>query len=140
MSAHAVWADNTTWPPTLGADAADAIVARHRTHWALFDNGGSDDEGSGGRGDMKTVLPRGFALRDELIDAVQSDPCGAADDAARGSPVRTVEGDLACLVRERRPHPVGIGADVDINSAMATLRPMPQWNYNEGLSAPLPVG
>jgi hypothetical protein len=32
MSAHAVWADNSTWPAKLGHEAAAAIVAAHPVH------------------------------------------------------------------------------------------------------------
>ena len=48
MSAHAVWADNTTWPASLGAARAAAVVASHRERV--------------GAADKSPALPAGFAL------------------------------------------------------------------------------
>jgi hypothetical protein len=81
MSGHAVWHDNSTWPTSLGAVEADAVVARHVANRRLFELGG---------------LPSVFTLR--VVDATSTgtdDPCSKVG----GSVVITPDGDHACLAR-----------------------------------------
>ena len=83
MSAHAVWHDNSTWPPSLGAVEADAVVARHAANRHLFES-------------LSGRLPPTFTLlAGDLNASSHDDPCNARS----GSVVITPDNDIACLVR-----------------------------------------
>ena len=97
MSAHAVWHDNSTWPPSLGVVAADAAVARHIADWRLFESAPSAHE---------FTLPTGVAIRRVNVDkgiagdssnarSLSRDPC----EHGREFLVLTPEGTFACLSR-----------------------------------------
>lgn len=97
MSAHAVWHDNSTWPPSLGVVAADAVVARHIADRRLFESAPSA---------QAFTLPVGITLRRiNVIEDVAAnsshahshsrDPCGHGREFL----VLTPEGGFACLSR-----------------------------------------
>mmetsp|Transcript_8274 Transcript_8274/g.24571 ORF Transcript_8274/g.24571 Transcript_8274/m.24571 type:complete len:443 (-) Transcript_8274:125-1453(-) len=82
LEAHAVWADNSTWPPELGVAAADARVARHVSvdRWGDFPHG---------RG-----LPAGVAVRRAAPEEATANLCRSTATLVLG-----VDGAAKCMSR-----------------------------------------
>eukprot|EP00037_Helgoeca_nana_P012502 m.113762 g.113762 ORF g.113762 m.113762 type:complete len:427 (-) comp21486_c0_seq1:234-1514(-) len=89
MEAHAVWADNTTWPASLGADAAFARVSSYQTQRQWSDE------------PVDQRLPAPYVLHPIAENGFS--PCPLS--MGGGSTVRTVDGTLMCL-RQTLPQAV----------------------------------
>ena len=86
MEAHVIWADNTTWPKSLGVEAARKIRDSHPQHFPGFE--ALEDVNTKGR----YALPQSkYSLQVHM----ERERCLARG----GGPILGPDGDEACILR-----------------------------------------